>query len=193
MSTQQLTHEDPTFLSSCNTRRPHLFVISKTKTNSRMGSKLPIHDYNIFEETGVKTDNHHLYKWGVIVRIQKDLQIVQQVSLSHPALLGRVIAIDLVLSTSQGHGFVHRFIGTYAPWNLGGSDNDFWSQVSNICLQSQYSWTLAGDVNTTVSILEHASGGLDTRRQYLQFLQCTSAQDLWMLQPDRSHDRDWTC
>ena len=71
-----------------------------------MGSKLPIRDYNIFEETGVKTDNHHLYKWGVIVGVRKDLQIVQQISLSHPALRGRTIAIDLVLSTSQGHGLV---------------------------------------------------------------------------------------
>ena len=179
--------------TAINSRRPHLFVISETKTNSRMGSKLPTRDYNIFEETGVKTDNHHLYKWGVIVGVRKDLQIAQRVSLSHPALLGRVIAVDFVLGTSQGRGFVHRFIGTYAPWNPGGSDNDFWGQVSNICLQSRHSWTLAGDVNATVSTLECASGGQDARRQYLHFLQNTGAQDLWMLQLDRSRDRDWTC
>ena len=63
--------------NAINTRWPHLFVISEMKTNSRMGNKLPISDYNIFEETGVKTDNHHLYKWGVMVGIRKDLQIAQ--------------------------------------------------------------------------------------------------------------------
>ena len=63
--------------TAINLQRPHLFVISETKTNSRMGNKLPIRDYNIFEETGVKTKNHHLYKWGLIIRIRKDLQIAQ--------------------------------------------------------------------------------------------------------------------
>ena len=58
-------------------RRPHLFVISKTKTNSKMGGKLLRDDYNIFEETGVKTKNHHLYKWGIMVGVHKDLQILQ--------------------------------------------------------------------------------------------------------------------
>jgi hypothetical protein len=104
-----------------------------------MSRKLPICNYNIFEETAVKTDNHHLYKWGVIVGIQKDLQIAQQVSLSHSTLLGKVIVVDFVLGTSHGHGFVHCFIGAYAPWNPGSSDNEFWNQVSNICLQSQHS------------------------------------------------------
>ena len=74
--------------SVINARCPHLFVISETKTNSKMGGKLPRDDYNIFEETGVKTDNHHLYKWGIVVGVCKDLQISQQVSLSHVALTG---------------------------------------------------------------------------------------------------------
>ena len=54
-------------------RCPHLFNISKMKTNSKMGNKLLKDDYNIFKKTGVKTDNHHLYKWGIVVGIQKDL------------------------------------------------------------------------------------------------------------------------
>jgi hypothetical protein len=99
----------------------------------------------------------------VIVGVRKDLQIAQQVSLSHSALLGRVITVDFVLGTSHGHGFVHCFVGAYAPWNLGGSDSDFWNQVSNTCLQSQLSWTLASDVNATVSMLKRASGGQDAR------------------------------
>src|SRR6202453_4353367 len=85
--------------SAIGARCPHLFVISETKTNSKMGGKLPRDDYNIFEETGVKTNNHHLYKWGIVVGVRKDLQISQQIILSHPALTGRAIAIDLVLVT----------------------------------------------------------------------------------------------
>jgi hypothetical protein len=46
--------------SVINARHPHLFIISETKTNSNMGSRLPKNNYNIFEETSVKTDNHHL-------------------------------------------------------------------------------------------------------------------------------------
>src|SRR5882762_492695 len=179
--------------SAINTRRPHIFVISETKTNSKMGCKLPRDNYNIFEETGVKTDNHHLYKWGIVVGVRKDLQISQQVILSHLALTGRVIAIDLVLGTSIGRGFIHRFIGTYAPWNPGGTDNDFWTQITQICQQSSYSWTLAGDVNATVSTLERPAGGLDARRQYLKFLRLSNGLDVWTMNPDRTCDHDWTC
>ena len=83
-------------------RRLHLFVISETKTNSNMGNKLLKDNYNIFEETGVKTENHHLYKWGIVVGIHKELQISQQITLTHSALRGHAIAIDLVLGSSLG-------------------------------------------------------------------------------------------
>ena len=179
--------------SAISARRPHLFVISETKTNSNMGSKLLKNDYNIFEETGVKTDNHHLYKWGIVVGVRKDLQISQKIPLSHSALAGRAIAIDIVLGTSNGRGFIHRFIGTYAPWNPGGTDNEFWPQITSICRQSPYSWTLAGDVNATVSVLERPSGGQDARQHYLRFLNRSDGQDLWTLNPDRTRDHDWTC
>lgn len=136
-------------------------MISETKTNSKKGGKLLKEDYNIFEETRVKTENHHLYKWGIVVGIRKDLQISQQVTHSHPALTGRVVAIDIVLGTSNGRGFIHHFIETYAPWNSGGTDSDFWTQITHICRQSSHSWTLAGDVNTMVSTFECPSGGQD--------------------------------
>jgi hypothetical protein len=96
----------------------------------------------------VKTYNYYLYKWGIVVGICKDLQISQRVVISHPSLAGCVIAIDFVLGTSSGRGFIHRFIGVYAPWNPGSADNDFWMQVTLICQQSPYLWTLTGDVNT---------------------------------------------
>jgi hypothetical protein len=179
--------------TAISARRPHLFVISETKTNAKMGNKLLYNDYNIFEETGVKTDNHHLYKWSIVVGIRKDLQISQQIILTHAALRGRVIAIDIVLGTSLRQGFIHRFIGTYAPWNPGVTDNEFWTQITSICNQSPYSWTLAGDINAMVSTLERPTGGQDAKRHYLQFLCQSDGQDLWMLNPDRTRGHDWTC
>ena len=132
-----------------------------------MGSKLLKDDYNIFKEVGVKTDNHHLYKWGIVVSVCKDIQVSQQITISHPTLNGRPIAIDVVLGTSHGQGFIHRFIGTYALWNPGGTDRKFWTQITLICQQSPYSLTLAGDINATISALERHSGGQDARQHYL--------------------------
>jgi hypothetical protein len=179
--------------SVINTRQLHLFVISEMKTNLKMDDKLPNSDYNIFKETGVKTDNYHLYKWGIVIGIRKDLQISQRVAISHSSLAGHVIAIDFVLGTSSGCGFIHHFIGVYAPWNPGSADNDFWTQVTLICQQSPYSWTLAGDINATVSTVECPSGGQDMRHQYLQFLHQSDGRDLWTLNPDPTCDHDWTC
>jgi hypothetical protein len=150
----------------------------------KIGSKLLKDDYDIFEETKVKTDNHHLYKWGIVVGIHKDLQISQQITLTHSALTGQAITIDFVLGMSMGQGFLHCFIGTYAPWNPGGMHNKFWTQITSICQQSPYSWTLAGDVNATVSIFERPNSGQDTRRQYLQFLCQSDGTNLWTLNPD---------
>jgi hypothetical protein len=44
--------------SIVKTRRPHILVISETKTYDKVGKKLNTTDYNFFEETGVKMDNH---------------------------------------------------------------------------------------------------------------------------------------
>jgi hypothetical protein len=74
------------------------------KTYDKVGKNLPTHDYNFFEETGVKMDNHHLYKWGVIVGIRKDIQVAQRVNVPS-SLKGRVVAVDLVLGTSKGRAF----------------------------------------------------------------------------------------
>jgi hypothetical protein len=128
-----------------------------------MESKLLKDDYHIFEEVGVKTDNHHLYKWGIVVGICKNIQVSQQIAISHSALNGRAIAIDVVIDTSHRQGFIHCIIRTYAPWNPDGADSDFWTQITSICQQSPYSWILAGDVNATVSALERPSGGQDAR------------------------------
>ena len=166
----------------------------ETMTNSKMGNKLLKDDSNIFEETGVKIKNHHLYKWGIIVGICKDLQISQQIALNHSACKDKWLQLT---SSEAPHSVkdlcIHCFIGTYAPWNPGITDNDFWAQVTFICQQSPYSWTLAGNVNAMVLMLEHLTGGQDARCQYLWFLHQSDGQNLWMLNLNRTHDHNWTC
>ena len=52
---------------------------------------------------------------------------------------------------------------------------------------------LAGNVNATVSTFERPTGGQDARRHYLHFLCLSDGIDIWSLNPDRTHDHDWTC
>jgi hypothetical protein len=158
-----------------------------------MGSKLSSLGYNIYEETGVRCTNHHISKWGIIVGIRSDIQVSQPIKISQSSLNGRVVVVDIVLGTTAGCGFIHRIIGAYAPWNPGVDEGDFWRQIAKICQDSQYSWTLAGDLNATVSAIERPSGGNDAWRLFHRFLNETNGVDLWETQPDRNRDRDWTC
>src|ERR1700679_404811 len=123
-------------------------------------------EYNIYEEPGVRCTNHHISKWGIIVGIHKDIQVSQHTCISHPALAGRLVTVDIVLGTSSGKGFVHRVIGAYAPWNPRIDDGKFWTQVAKVCRDSQHSWSLARDLNATLSSVERASGGSDARRLF---------------------------
>ena len=101
-----------------------------------------------------------------------------------------------VIGSNAGKGFIHCFVGVYAPWNPGSDTNDtsFWSEVTRICNQAASSWSIAGDLNATVSTTEWASGENDARRHFLQFLNKTKGVDLWAsLKPDRSRANNWTC
>jgi hypothetical protein len=176
-------------------RRPHILVISETKTHAKVGNKMDAKEYNFFEETGVKMDNHHLYKWGIVVGVRKDIQVAQRLE-TVAALKGRVVVLDLVFGTNKGKGFLHRFIGTYAPWNPGTDVNEtgFWGELAKISNAAAFSWSVAGDLNASVSNTERASGGTDARRHFLRFLDVTKGIDLWSdLKPQRSRLHDWTC
>jgi hypothetical protein len=71
-----------------HSRRPHIFVISETKTSAKMGTKLFTLRYNVYEETGIHCTNHHISKWGVIVGVRNDIQVSQPVGISHVSLSG---------------------------------------------------------------------------------------------------------
>jgi hypothetical protein len=60
-----------------NTLKPYAFVIGETKTQSKLSKSLPFLDYDIYEESGERADNHHIFKWGIVMGIRKDIQIVQ--------------------------------------------------------------------------------------------------------------------
>jgi hypothetical protein len=150
-----------------------------------MGSKLSSLGYNVYEETGVPCTNHHISKWGVIVGIRSNIQVSQPVNISHTSLIDRAVAVDIILGTTAGRGFIHRFIGAYAPWNPGVDDGDFWTQIGMVCQSSKHLWTLVGDLNATISSVEWPSGGNDARRHYIRFLNETNGFDLWETQPDR--------
>ena len=61
--------------------RPHVFVIRETKTRSKLSKSLPFSNYDIYEEPGECAENHHIFKWGIVVGIQKDLQVVQRLEI----------------------------------------------------------------------------------------------------------------
>jgi len=183
--------------SAIRARNPQAFVLGETKTKSKLSNSLPYIEYDIYEESGEQDESHHPVKWGIVVGIRKDIQIAQRVDIRHRSLKGQVIALDLVLPTSDGRCYSHRFIGAYAPWNPGAVDagisRSFWADLAELCKLTPIAWTLAGDLNATVSSFERASGGTDARTQYLQFLADTDAQDLWGNYPDRCRRSDWTC
>ncbi|KAK7015232.1 hypothetical protein R3P38DRAFT_2543732, partial [Favolaschia claudopus] len=117
-------------------RAPHSFVISETKTNEKLSSKLPSFEYNIFGEEAVPLSGGSRggHKWGVAVGIRKDIQISQRVVTSKASFRGRLLAVDVILPTDSGAGFIHRVIGVYAPWdpginNIDPEARDFYTDV----------------------------------------------------------------
>ena len=180
------------------TRCPQAFVIGETKTRSKLSKSLPFSDYEIYEEEGIPVENHHIFKWGIVVGVRKNtIQIVQRLQVTQQSLKGRVIAIDVILPTPNGGCIPHRIIGCYAPWNPGDASTDenrhFWNDLTELCRSTTTSWTLAGDLNATVAPFERHSGGAEARRQFLQFLRASNGRDLWTDNPDRTRLTDWTC
>ena len=176
-------------------RNPDVFVITETKTNSPRLSKMSYNEYQIFEGHGVPVVGHHLYKWGVVMGIKKGITVSQRIPVSHPALKGRLLAVDIVIPLSNGSGFTHRVIAVYAPWDVGDTCETaaFWTEASRLCLAASNSWTLLGDLNATVTQAERKSGGNDARSHYLNFLRRSNGFDLWTNYPEHSRFTDWTC
>ncbi len=140
--------------TAIRTRNLSVFVISELKSKVPVTGKLPGDCYNMFEEKSEPTDG--TWKWGVIVGIRKDLQIVQRLQVSDRVLQGRILVVDVLLPSSDGRAFPHRIYGLYAPWDPG-SKTAFWLKMTKICRNCPHSWSIIGDLNVTTSPLERAN------------------------------------
>ena len=176
-------------------KSPDVFVITETKTNTSCSSKIAPNQYQIFEECGTPSIGYHTYKWGAILGVKRSITVSQRVPITHASLIGRMIAVDIVIPLDTGQGFTHRVIAAYAPWNVDDTSqtSSFWTEATNFCNNTPHSWTMLGDLNATVTLAERKSGGTDARAQYLSFLRRSKSFDLWTNYPDHSRLTDWTC
>ncbi|KAK0436140.1 hypothetical protein EV421DRAFT_1662747, partial [Armillaria borealis] len=172
-------------------RNPSIFVISELKSSTSTAGRLTNRNYNVFEERSQPTTG--TWKWGVILGVRGDIQVVQRLSLSDAILKSRVLAVDIALSDNNGRAFLHRVFAVYAPWNPGSNSANFWTSLANLCNSTPHGWSLAGDLNATVSSIEGGSSGDDNRQYFREFLERTGGQDLWQKNPERSARNDWTC
>ncbi|KAK0446584.1 uncharacterized protein EV420DRAFT_1767751, partial [Desarmillaria tabescens] len=178
-----------------HTHHPHAWVFSETKSHTPVSSRMDVRGYKIFESPGLKT-NARSVKWGILAGVHSSLA-TQQVQIPSD-LSGRVLAIDIVLPTTNGHGFVHRLIGLYAPYDPG-TDSDrlhtFWQQIRTLCQSALHSWQIIGDCNATVSSCEvqgDASGSNNARLAYHRFLDALQGIDVWSRQGDNDARYVWT-
>jgi hypothetical protein len=132
-------------------RNPDIVVITETKTNSACAPKMATTNYQFFEERGLPVNGFHTYKWGIILGIKSGITVAQRVPITHPALRGRIIAVDVVIPLDTGLGFTHCIIAAYAPWNVTDTSETaaFWSEVAKLCNNTPHSWTMLGDLNAT--------------------------------------------
>ncbi|KAK0489970.1 hypothetical protein EDD18DRAFT_1417512 [Armillaria luteobubalina] len=172
-------------------RNPSAFVISELKSSTSTAGQITLKNYNIFEERSQPTTG--TWKWGVILGIRDDIQVVQRLAITKAILKSRVLAVNVALSDVEGNAFLHRVFAVYAPWNPGSDSAEFWVSLTDLCNSTPHSWSLAGDLNATVSSIKRASSGEDNRRFFLEFLENANAQDLWQKNPERSCRNDWTC
>ena len=68
----------------------------------------------------------------------------------------------------------------------------YWPALTEFCLNTTTSWSLAGDLNATVASFERKSGGQEARKIFLNFLESTNSHDLWSNREDRNLLKDWT-
>ncbi|KAJ7637444.1 hypothetical protein B0H17DRAFT_1217100 [Mycena rosella] len=138
-----------------------------------------------------KSDNHHLFKSGVVVGIRKNIQVAQHVSVTDSKLRGRVVAVDTIVPTTSSGGFTIRVFGVYAPWDPGSDEaRTFWPALTTLVNSTTTPWTIAGDLNVTISAMN-----APTRQRscdLLQFLHDVDGHDIWSNHPDRNRNNDWT-
>ncbi|KAF8220851.1 hypothetical protein L208DRAFT_1331387 [Tricholoma matsutake] len=126
---------------------PLFFALSETKTQTNAASNLQISNYEVFEEKAVLCASPStLVKWGIILGVRKDIQIVAHVPLNLEPLKGCVVCVDVVVSSlsSSSTSFIHRVFAVYAPCDPG-ADNlslNFWPCLTDVVRDTKTSWSL---------------------------------------------------
>ncbi|KAF8225752.1 hypothetical protein L208DRAFT_1305019 [Tricholoma matsutake] len=116
---------------------PHFFALSETKTQTNAASNLQISNYEVFEEKAVPCASPStLAKWGIILGVWKDIQIVARVPLNLKPLKGHVVCVDVVVPSlsSSSTSFIHHVFAVYAPCDPGADDLslDFWPCLTDV-------------------------------------------------------------
>ncbi|KAF8222959.1 hypothetical protein L208DRAFT_1319548 [Tricholoma matsutake] len=116
---------------------PLFLALSETKTQTNAASNLQISSYEVFEEKAVLCALPlTLAKWGIILGVQKDVQIVAHVPLNLEPLKGRVVCVDVVVSSlsSSSTFFIHCVFAVYAPCDLGANNLslNFWPCLMDV-------------------------------------------------------------
>ncbi|KAG6895601.1 hypothetical protein C0992_000432 [Termitomyces sp. T32_za158] len=179
---------------------PHVFTFQETKSSVPVSRSFNLPDYHMSDAPGVSTGPRHKGKWGLVMGIKKSSSSAAKIYVPD-ALHGRAIVADLLIPSSSGGAILHRFIGIYAPWDPGETEDislpNFWAMVRNICQETRSSFTLMGEFNTVYSSIETSSTSayspsLQNQAHYLSFLQQAEAVDAWSNRPERSCTDMWT-
>ncbi len=105
------------------------------------------------------------WKWGVILGVCNDIQIVQRLMVSDASLKSRVLVVDVTLSDSRGHAFLHRIFAVYAPWNPGGNSANFWAALADMCNSTPHGLRHSMDASGSVlQLLGYLTSDIHIRR-----------------------------
>jgi hypothetical protein len=134
---------------------PHAWVLTETKSSSCSAHRIPTPQYQKYESPGKQTSKNSS-KWGIILGVHS---LLHSQSVSLPSILdGRAWAVDIIIPTNSGRGFVHCLIRLYAPYDPGGDSllelTSYWDEISSICCATPNSWEVIGDCNVTLSASE---------------------------------------
>nr|VWP02165.1 Trihydroxynaphthalene reductase (EC (T3HN reductase) [Ganoderma boninense] len=175
---------------------PHVWVATETKSTSLLQDRVRAPQYTKFESVGRSLDHGRGGKWGLIVGVRRTLHA--QLVPVDSVLQGRVLALDVIVPTTDGHGFSHRIVAVYAPWDPGvpAVINDFWSHISSLCSSAPHSWMIIGDCNVTLTPAESSVNANPSRVKQQAYLSCLSAADgydVWQTQHDADARTSYTC
>ena len=160
----------------------HFFALSETKTRLDSGSRISISDYKILEGNGVQCAVSLLDKWGIVLSVQKDIQIVAHIPLKHSLLHRWVVAVDVALPF-YGASITHWIFAVYVLCdpNLDNLSCNFQPHLTDFVCQTRGSWLLFRDMNATVAAIKCASNCITTRHFLTSFLHDIRGSDLLKL------------